>query len=241
MPDRQGTAARAAVCAHMLRDVQYFAPNSGDTLGEHILSECTLACIAGLAVSRNYAAETLIVVEGEPCEAAYFVIAGNVEVYRMSSQGRQQVLARLGSGRAFNTVPLFQSGGRNHASAIARTDVLLYILLKRDFPHALSVCPDLAFDLLKNFADRLTHLTNLVEDLALRSVRGRLARFLLQQANGTAIPQKWTQDEMAAHLGTVRDMIGRSLRALTDERMIKLNRGRIVLLNRAALEAEAQN
>ncbi len=214
-----------------LRNIQLFAP----------LSESALACIADVVTPRMYPAETLIVVEGDICEAAYFIIEGHVEVYRMSLQGRQQVLARLGPGQAFNTVPLFQSDGRNHASAIARTDVTLYALLKGDFARALRDCPDLALVILQDFADRLAHLTNLVEDLALRSVRGRLARFLLQQADGSAVTQKWTQDEMAAHLGTVRDMIGRSLRALTDAQMIRIDRGRIVLLDRAALEAEAQN
>jgi len=197
--------------------------------------------MANIVVPRAYPAETVIVVEGEPCEAAYFIVEGNVEVYRMSFQGRQQVLVRLGPGQAFNTVPLFQVNGCNHASAIAHTDVTLYALRKEDFPRALRDCPDLALVILQDFANRLAHLTDLVEDLALRSVRGRLAQFLLQQANGSAVTQKWTQDEMAAHLGTVRDMIGRSLRALTNERMIKLDRGRIVLLDRAALEAEAQN
>jgi len=72
-------------------------------------------------------------------------------------------------------------------------------------------------------------------------VRTRLVRFLLQQADESAVTSKWTQDEMAAHLGTVRDMIGRSLRALSDENLIRLDRGRIILLDRAALEAEAQN
>lgn len=216
---------------HTLRNIQLFAA----------LSESALACIAEVVTSRTYPAETLIVVEGEPCEAAYFVVEGNVEVYRMSFQGRQQVLARLGPGQAFNTVPLFQADGCNHASAISRTDVTLYALRKQDFPRALRDCPDLALVILQDFADRLAHLTDLVEDLALRSVRGRLARFLLQQADGSAVTQKWTQDEMAAYLGTVRDMIGRSLRALTDARMIRIDRGRIVLLDRAALEAEAQN
>ncbi len=231
MPDRQHARV------HALRDIQLFASHT-----PHVtLSESALACIAEVVTPRAYPAETLVVVEGELCEAAYFIIAGNVEVYRMSLQGRQQVLARLGPGQAFNTVPLFQGDGRNHASVIARTDVTLYALLREDFQHALYSCPDLALVILRDFADRLTHLTDLVEDLALRSVRGRLARFLLQQADGTAIAQKWTQDEMAAYLGTVRDMIGRSLRALTDERMIRLDRGRIVLLDRAALEAEAQN
>jgi CRP/FNR family cyclic AMP-dependent transcriptional regulator len=231
MPDRQEATTRAAVRAHALYDIQLLAS----------LSESALACIADIVVPRAYPAETVIVVEGEPCEAAYFIVAGNVEVYRMSLQGRQQVLARLGPGQAFNTVPLFQSNGRNHASAVARTDVTLYALLKRDFPRALRECPDLALVILRDFADRLAHLTDLVEDLALRSVRGRLARFLLQQADGTTITQKWTQDEMAAHLGTVRDMIGRSLRSLIDERMVRVDRGRIVLLDRVALEAEAEN
>ena len=228
MPGQQATP-RASV--HALYDVQLFAS----------LSESALACIAGIVVPRGYPAETVIVVEGEPCEAAYFIIKGDIEVYRTSLQGRQQVLARLEPGQAFNTVPLFQSSGRNHASAVARTDVTLYALLKRDFPRALRECPDLALVILQDFADRLTHLTDLVEDLSLRSVRSRLARFLLQQADGTTITQKWTQDEMAAYLGTVRDMIGRSLRSLTDEQIIRIDRGRIVLLDRAALEAEAQS
>lgn len=230
MPSRQHARV------HTLRDIQLFA-----SLFQSALSESALVCIAGVVTPRAYPAETLIVVEGEVCEAAYFIIAGNVEVYRMSFQGRQQVLARLGPGQAFNTVPLFQSDGRNRASAVARTDAILYALLKEDFSRALRDCPDLALVILQDFADRLTHLTDLVEDLALRSVRGRLARFLLQQADGAAVTQKWTQDEMAAHLGTVRDMIGRSLRALTDERMIRIDRGRVVLLDRAALEVEAQN
>jgi len=231
MPDRQHARA------HTLRDLQLFASHSPNVT----LAESALACIAGVVTPRTYPAETMIVVEREPCEAAYLIIEGNVEVYRMSFQGRQQVLARLGPGQAFNTVPLFQADGRNHASASARTDVTLYVLRKEDFPGALRDCPDLALVILQDFADRLAHLTDLVEDLALRSVRGRLARFLVQHADGSAVTHKWTQDDMAAYLGTVRDMIGRSLRALTDERMIRIDRGRIVLLDRAALEVEAQN
>ncbi len=220
-----------AAKSQSLRNIQLFAR----------LSENALGCLADVVVRRMYPAGALIVIEGEPCEAAYFIVAGNVEVYRMSSQGRQQVLVRLGPGQAFNTVPLFQSDNTNHASVVALTDVTVFAALKDDFLRALRICPDLSLAILQDFADRLAHLTDLVEDLALRPVRARLARFLLQQADGAAVTQKWTQDEMAAHLGTVRDMIGRSLRALIDEKMIRMERGRIVLLNRAALEVEAQN
>lgn len=220
-----------AAKSQTLRSIQLFAR----------LSEAALGCLADIVVRRGYSAGALIVIEGEPCEAAYFILVGSVEVYRMSSQGRQQVLVRLGPGQAFNTVPLFQSDNTNHASAVALTDVTLYAARKDDFLRALRVCPDLSLVILQDFADRLAHLTDLVEDLALRPVRGRLARFLLQQADGAAVTERWTQDEMAAHLGTVRDMIGRSLRALTDGGMIRMDRGRIILLDYAALEAEAQN
>jgi CRP-like cAMP-binding protein len=101
---------------------------------------------------------------------------------------------------------------------------------------------------LKDFADRLDHLTNLVEDLSLRTVRGRLARFLLEHAppgpsgsiDAGGVTRRWTQDEIAAHLGTVRDMVGRTLRSFGDAGLIRMDRQRIVLLDREALEAEAQ-
>ncbi len=205
------------------------------------LSEGSLRYLTDVLVRRVYPAGALIVVEGEPCEAVYFILNGHVEVYRMSSQGRQQVLARLGPGQAFNTVPLFRSEPTNHASVVAITDVTVYAALKDDFLYVLRLCPDLALAILQDFAERLAHFADLAADLALRPVRTRLVRFLLQQADGSAVTQKWTQDEMAAHLGTVRDMIGRSLRALSDEKLIRLDRGRIVLLDRAALEAEAQS
>jgi CRP/FNR family transcriptional regulator len=94
--------------------------------------------------------------------------------------------------------------------------------------------------ILRDFADRLAHLTDLVADLSLHSVRARLARFLLEQAAGGQITQRWTQDAIAAHLGTVRDMVGRSLRAFADAGLIRLARNRIVLLDREGLEKEAE-
>ena len=205
------------------------------------LPESALSCIADVIVRRTYPSGTLIVIEGAPCNAAYFIAAGAVQVYRMSPQGRRQVLARLGPGQAFNTVPPFQSDGANQASVTALTDVTLYAVLKDDFLRVIRACPELSMVILRDFADRLVHLTDLVEDLALRSVRGRLARFLLQQADGQHNTQRWTQDEIAAHLGTVRDMIGRSLRAMTDAGLIRIDRGRIVLLDRETLENEVQS
>ncbi|MFN2137799.1 MAG: Crp/Fnr family transcriptional regulator [Candidatus Promineifilaceae bacterium] len=203
------------------------------------LSDDALACVADVALVRTYEPGETIIFEGDSCQAAYFVADGQVRVYRLSAAGREQVLARLGPGQAFNTVPPFQSNGVNHATVEALTAVTAYAVSSNDLRRLVSRSPELALAILQDFAGRLDHLTNLVEDLSLRTVRGRLARFLLEHVNEKGITRRWTQDEIAAHLGTVRDMVGRTLRAFVDAGLVRLDRQRIVLLDRAGLEAEA--
>jgi CRP/FNR family cyclic AMP-dependent transcriptional regulator len=204
------------------------------------LSAQTLARLAQVARPRRCEPGELILLEGEPCQAAYVVATGQVRVYRISPAGREQVLMLLGPGAAFNTVPLFQERGLNHASAEAVTAATLYVLPRDDLRRLTAECPELALALLRDFADKLDHLTDLVEDLALRTVRGRLARFLLQHAEQGQVARSWTQDEIAAQLGTVRDMVGRTLRAFADTGLLRLDRQRVVLLDREGLQREAE-
>ena len=88
-------------------------------------------------------------------------------------------------------------------------------------------------------AAEVRHLSDMVEGLALHTVRTRLARFLLTQAEGTRHPKRWTQEEIAAHIGTVRDVVGRTLRAFADDGLIRRERGRVVVVDREGLEREA--
>lgn len=203
------------------------------------LSDGVLVRVADVALVRTYEPGETIIFEGDPCQAAYFIAEGQVRVYRLSAAGREQVLARLEPGQAFNTVPPFQPDGVNHATVEALTAVTLYAISSDDLQHLIGECPELALVLLQDFAGRLDHLTNLVEDLSLRTVRGRLARFLLEHVDEEEITQRWTQDEIAAHLGTVRDMIGRTMRAFVDAGLVRIDRQRIVLLDREGLETEA--
>ena len=203
------------------------------------LSQETLSHVSRVSIRRTYAAEEIIILEGAPCRAAYFVAEGHVRVLRTAPDGREQVLSRLGPGQSFNTVPLFRPQGTNHATAQAVDRATVYITPKEDFCQLVITSPDLARALLQDLADRLDHLTDLVEDLSLRTVRGRLARFLLRQAEADAVSREWTQAEIAARLGTVREMIGRTLRSFVDAGLIRMDRHRIELLNREGLEREA--
>jgi len=203
------------------------------------LPDGALAHVVDAALARTYEPGETIIFEGDSCQAAFFIAKGQVRVYRLSSAGREQVLARLGAGQAFNTVPPFQPDGVNHATVEALTPVTVYAVSSDDLRRLVSQSPELALALLQDFANRLDHLTNLVEDLSLRTVRGRLARFLLENVNEEEITRRWTQDEIAAHLGTVRDMVGRTMRAFADAGLVRMDRQRSVLLDRAGLEAEA--
>lgn len=203
------------------------------------LSDDALARVASVVYARAYTPGEIVIFEADPCQAAYFVAEGQVRVYRLSPGGREQVLARLGPGQTFNTVPPFQPHGVNHATVEALTPVTLYAIACQDFRRLVGECAELALAILQDFAGRLDHLTNLVEDLSLRTVRGRLARFLLEHADAGQVTRRWTQEEIAAHLGTVRDMVGRTLRAFADAGLVRLDRQRIVLLDREGLEVEA--
>ena len=204
------------------------------------LSDAVMAQIKRVAVRREYGVGEVIILEGAECAGVYFLVSGEVSIVRVSPGGREQVLARLGPGQSFNTVPPFLQNGKNHATVKAMTDAEVYCIPCRAFRRLVGESSEVALALLGDFAERLDHLTGLVEDLSLRSVRGRVARFMLEHADGAAMRGRFTQDEIAAHVGTVRDMVGRTLRSFADEGLLRMERYQIVLLDRQGLESEAQ-
>jgi CRP-like cAMP-binding protein len=102
--------------------------------------------------------------------------------------------------------------------------------------------PALARQVVKDLAGRVIHLVRLVEDLSLRPVEARLARLLLEQAEGEAVQRRrWaTQAEIAARLGTVPDVVNRALRKLAEAEIIKVERHQIRILDKEGLIVIAQ-
>ncbi len=205
------------------------------------LSARTLDRVAEAVIPRRFAAGTQLLLAGDRCTTVYFVAAGTVRVYRLSIEGREQVLIHLEPGQALNVVPalLEAEAPRNLSSAEALTDVTLYAIPRADFLRLLDRCPELSAAILRNFAARLAHLTELVADLSLRTVRARLARFLLEQSEADA-PVRWTHAEIAARIGTVRVVVSRTLRDFVAEGVLDVQRQRIAVADRDALMREAE-
>jgi len=214
-----------AVEVEFLKSIPYFAG----------LSPAELDSIKQLIFERKAERGEIILHEGDPAEALFFVFSGAVKVFKTSAEGKEQILNIVRPGESFNDVPVFDDSP-NPASAQAMGHVVLYQLKKSELRALLQNHPQIAINTIKVLAGQVRSLVSLVEDLSFRRVIGRVARILLEHAGDGASPgPRLTQQEMAAMAGTAREVVGRSLKALEEEGMIRLNRQRIVITDKEAL------
>lgn len=178
----------------------------------------------------------IIMIEGAPADVLYFVASGKIKVFKSSAEGKEQILSIVRPGESINDVPIFD-GGTNPASVQAMEPVVLYGIRSSDLEVILREHHQVALNVAKVLAIQARHLGSLVEDLSLRRVIVRIAKVLLEHAgNGTGPRPRLTQQEMAAMAGTVREVVGRSLKTLEEKGVIRLERHRIVITNEEALK-----
>ena len=179
----------------------------------------------------SFAAGEILFLEKEPCRGLYIVKSGQVRIFKSSPEGREKVLLIAQAGDSFNEVPVFD-GGHNAASASTLESSVVHLIPKGALLSLVGDCPA-ALAVIRLFAGRLRHLNAMVEDLSFRSVVGRLARLLLDLAvveNEAAPMQRLTRDEMAAMIGSVRDVTGRALKYIEKSGAIDINGHRILVL-----------
>ncbi|HKT13731.1 MAG TPA: Crp/Fnr family transcriptional regulator [Terriglobia bacterium] len=216
-----------------LRRVPFFA----------VLGEEDLRRLAGHCVVRTLQKDELLFTEGDRCDGMFVVQSGAVKVFKMADTGREQVLVIERAGSTVGELPVFD-GGNLPASAAALEDSSLLFLPKREF---LALCrqnSEVAFAVIRSLAWRFRYMTALVEELSLKEVSHRLARFLRDRAlavgirtkRGVEFPLEETNQQIAAEIGTVRDLVSRNLRRLVDRKIIKMERRKVIVLNMADLE-----
>ena len=191
------------------------------------------------AVWRTYAAGAVVFLEGEAASGLYQVHTGWLKVLKLSVDGREQVLRLIGPGEVFNEIGVF-AGRPNPATAITLEPAGIWLIEHRAVRQVLESHPSVAIQVMERMADRIGDLVMLVADLSLRTVEERLARLLLQTPGDVLVRPPWaTQAELAARLGTVPDVLSRTLRSLADAGLIEVERQQIRILDRAGLEARA--
>jgi CRP/FNR family transcriptional regulator len=201
-----------------------------------------VGALAQVARAARYDPGEVIFLEGDAAHAIYLLEQGVVKISRTSLEGREYIMHLVQAGGTFNDVAALD-GGPSPATATALTLATLWRIERADLQRITAEHPALAWALMADLAGRARYLVGVVEDLAMRSVRGRLARLLLEQAMASrteVVPMMMTQEEMAARLGTVREMVGRTLRSMAAAGILEFDRHRIVVLDPESLAQEAE-
>ena len=204
------------------------------------LSSAALEALAARTFERTYQSGQIIALEGDPCREVSLVAEGLVRLRQQTLEGREYVLSYVGPGGHFDLIPALD-GGTVGASADALIETAIYGVNCADWQDLLGAEAGLARSVAEHLARDVRRLSRMVKDLALYPVRARLARFLLNHASASPAMHRWTQEMIAAQIGTVRDVVGRLLRAFEQEGLVARERGRLVVADRGAMEREAQN
>lgn len=182
----------------------------------------------------------MVFMEGEPAESLYFLVSGIVKLFKTSAQGKEQIIGLARPHGVLNDISIFD-GGANPMGAQAMTAVAVYGIKKDRLDTVLRQFPRISALIIQVLAARTRQLIELVEDLSFKHVIGRVVKILLEHASdGTGPGERLTQQEMAAMAGTAREVVARSLKALEERGLIRLERHRIVIVDRRRLQEVAE-
>ena len=175
--------------------------------------------------------------KGDAPAGVFLIVKGRIKLVRSSRSGREQILHEEGAGVTLAEVPTFD--GRGYvASAIAVEDALIFFVPRRPLLAALRRSPESALEVLHILASRVRTLASLVEDLAFRGVTERIAAYLCREAErtgGEVVELRVSRDELATHVGTVREQASRALSELQAAGLIEVKARKIVIVEQSAL------
>ena len=190
--------------------------------------------VAAICTSRHYAKGVSIFAEGDPGVGFYMVAEGKVKIFKMSFEGKEQILHIFGPGEPFGEVPVFH-GTPFPASAETLTEAELLFFPRAEFVHVLTANPSLALNMLAVLALRLRRFATQIENLSLKEVPGRLASYL-----GYLMEEQGCQDrvvldipkgQLASLLGTSSETLSRIFNKMTEEGLILVEGKAISILD----------
>ncbi len=196
----------------------------------HELEEPTLAEIARRCVEKVYMRGEAIFLEGDAPKGLLIVREGAVKIFKTGDGGREQILEIEGSGRSVAELPLFD--GRPYpASCAAVHDSVLLLVRPAEFKDLLARYPDLSGAVIASLAFRLRRMVMLVQELSFRDVRHRLLDLFREFAkDGDSFELDLSHQELAARIGTVREIVSRTLAKLVQEGIIRVEAKTVTLL-----------
>jgi CRP-like cAMP-binding protein len=198
-----------------------------------------LANLATHLRPRRFARGDTIFFLGDPGTALCLIVEGRVKLSLGSGEGREVIIDLLGPGEVFGELALLDGEPRS-ADAVTTEPTHLLMLHREEFVRFLLSRPELAVELLGVLSRRLRRDAQLIQDAAFQDVPARLARTLLRLASPTSgevptVTPRLTQSDLAGLVGTTRETLNKWLGSYQDEGWIRLEKGRITILQAEAL------
>jgi CRP-like cAMP-binding protein len=202
------------------------------------LDEAGLRQIERIAQRRNIKKGESLFFQGEEARGFYMVLRGRVKIFRLSPQGQEYVMRLAGPGETLAEAAVF-SGKSYPASAETLEDSQLYYFIKSDFIALIRQEPQLALNMMSGLSLLLRQLAQQVEDLSLREVSSRLARYILDQARqgsaplaaGLQVPLAMKKNLLASRLGTIGETLSRTLAKMKQRGIIEIVKDVVVIRN----------
>jgi CRP/FNR family transcriptional regulator len=194
------------------------------------LAEEQLDKMADIAVSKTFKRGESIFFEGDEASGFYMVTEGRVKIYKMSFEGKEQILHIFGPGEPFGEVPVFHDQPfPANALALVKTELLFFP--RKDFVSLVTDNPSLALNMLAMLSLRLRRFATQIENLSLKEVPGRLAAHLIylseEQGSATQVTLDIPKGQLASLLGTIPETLSRIFAKMTEEGLIRVE-GRVI-------------
>ena len=194
--------------------------------------------IGRISASKHYAKGVAIFHEGDPGIGFFMVASGKVKIFKMSFDGKEQILHIFGPGEPFGEVPVFH-GSPFPANAETLTEADLLFFPRTEFVNLVTATPSLALNMLAVLALRLRRFATQIESLSLKEVPGRLASYLHylmeEQQRVDRVVLDIPKGQLASLLGTSSETLSRIFNKMTEEGLIRVDGKTISILDAEGL------
>lgn len=183
----------------------------------------------------------IIFYQGDQPDRIYFIKKGFVKLYKMSEEGKDTVIYLYGPGSILGVRALTSQDERLRHSAEAITDAEIITMGRREYLSLALEHPEYLLDLLHVFIERLNYTERKLEGFILTDATARVANFLADCAYrfGSVIPLPLTHQRIADFVGSFRETVTVALNRLQKEKILKVERGKITILNLKKLNEQA--
>jgi CRP/FNR family transcriptional regulator len=211
------------------------------------ITEADLSTLARMAVKKTFPRQATIFGEGKEAQGFYLLITGQIKLLKSSPEGKEYIIRLVGPGETFAEAAVFGEIPYP-ATAIALEDCYTFFFPKGAFLQHLAASPALARNMLATSSRLMLHLTKQLEDVSLKEVSARLARYILERcqqthgeiAAGLHCELPTTKTQLAAYLGTISETLSRTLSRFKILGLIEVDKGKITIVDPVALHKMAE-